>query len=260
MTLLLPTALVAVIGLIFGIILAVASKVMAVPIDEISEAVLGVLPGANCGGCGFSGCSGYASAISQKGAEINLCPPGGADVAAKIAAILGVETDFVKKGAFVKCLGTIEKTSVKGYYQGEFSCAAAKMYLDGPQLCVYGCIGYGDCAAVCEYDAIKIIGGLATVDLCKCVACGKCARACPKKIIDILPLDSGKALINCSSHDKAVDTKNNCSAGCIACSRCVKACAAAAIAIKDNVAVVDWNICTACGKCATVCPSGCIGI
>lgn len=261
MSIILPTTVVSVIGLVFGIILAIAAIVMAVPKDEKSEAILEVLPGANCGGCGYSGCAGYADAISKDNVELNLCPPGGPDVAAQIAAILGMEASgFVKKGAFVKCQGTIENTAAKAHYQGVFSCAAAKMYLDGPQRCIYGCMGYGDCLEACAYDAIEIIDGLATIDLCKCTACGKCVRSCPKGLIELLPLETGKALVLCCNHEKGAETKSNCSIGCIACSRCVKACPSEAITIENNLAIIDQEKCTACGKCVEVCPSDCIAI
>ncbi len=261
MSIILPVALVAGLGLVAGIILTAASIIMATQTNEKKEAILAALPGANCGSCGYTGCENYAAALVEGKAELTSCPPGGETTAKKLAEILGVEAgEMIKKGAFVKCRGSLDHTYIKADYQGISSCAAANMYLDGPNRCSYGCLGFGDCAADCPYGAIEIIRGLATIDLCKCIGCGICVKSCPKKIISLLPVNEGKALVRCSSKDKAAYTRNVCSAGCIACGRCVKVCPSEAISIINNLAVIDSEKCIGCGKCVEVCPVEAIGI
>lgn len=255
---LLAVLLVAGIGLIAGAGLAVASVLMAVPVDEKAEAITEALPGANCGACGFSGCAGYAAALAKGEAEPGLCAPGGKDAAVAIAAILGTEAVEVQpKTAVVRCMGSCEHTSERMNYDGIHTCAAAVQLFSGPGSCAYGCIGYGDCAAVCPEGAINVCDGVAHIDPDKCIACGKCAAACPKKLITIMP-KAAHALVRCSNKDKGAVTRKVCTAGCIGCMKCQKNCEAGAIKVVQNVASVDPAKCTGCGKCESVCPQHCI--
>ncbi len=160
-----PILVVCIIGLICGVGLSVASSVMAVKEDERFPAIRDCLPGANCGACGFTGCDGYAKALLQPGTKTNLCVPGGAEAAKKLAAVLGVEAEeTVRNVAVVKCSGTCDVTQPKAEYRGIQSCSAAKLLFGGPGSCTYGCIGYGDCVAVCPQKAISIDRGVAFVD------------------------------------------------------------------------------------------------
>lgn len=252
--LLIPVGIVAGIGLIAGVGLAIASAVMAVPVDEKAEAIEGELPGANCGACGFSGCSGYAKALSQGKAKNGLCAPGGEASASAIAEILGQSVgEMEKKIAVVHCIGTTYSTSNVREYQGVPSCAASAQLFGGAAACAYGCLGYGDCERVCPYGAIKVCNGVATVDPAQCRACGLCVGACPRSIISIEPID--KAAVYCSNHDKGGETRKICKAGCIGCMRCVKACTTGAVTISSFCAVVDADKCSKCGECVNVCPN-----
>ena len=166
-------------GLFIGAFLGLAGKKFAVEVDEREEAITGVLPGNNCGGCGYAGCSGLAAAIVKGEAEVSACPVGGAPVAEKIAAIMGKEAgEAVRMTAFVKCAGTCEQTSQNYKYTGIEDCTMVNMVQNGgPKSCAYGCLGYGTCVKACPFDAIHIVDGVAVVDKEACKACGKCVAA-----------------------------------------------------------------------------------
>lgn len=248
-----PVLIVGGIGLLAGVILAVASIVMAVPKDEKAEALEEILPGANCGACGFSGCSGYAKAMAEGTAQPGLCSPGGAAVAGQCAALLGsgnVET--VSKTAVVRCLGSDDNTGSRMIYQGLASCGAVQL-LGGQTDCRFGCLGLGDCVAACDFGAIRVCNGVAQADPEKCVGCGKCAAACPRKLIDLVPKRS-RATVQCMNCDKAKDTMQACKAGCIGCGKCQRLCPAGAVTVTNGCAAVDPEKCTGCGACADACP------
>ena len=246
------------IGLIAGVGLAIASIVMAVPRDEKADAVEELLPGANCGACGYSGCAGYAAALAKGEAKPGQCSPGGKEVADKVAALLGVAGGDVEyKTALVHCMGSYDNTTDKMIYQGQKSCAAAAQIFGGVGRCPYGCMGLGDCAAVCEYGAITVCNGVACIDPAKCRGCSKCVAACPKHLISFVPMRS-QAVVRCSNCDKGGETRKVCKVGCIGCMRCVKACEQGAVTVTNFLAKVDPVKCTNCGKCREVCPQGCI--
>ncbi len=257
-TIVLAICLVAGIGLLIGLILSVASIVMAVPKDEKAEKILEALPGANCGACGFSGCSGYADALSKGKAEVGLCAPGGEGCAKEISGILGVSAGSMeKKVAVVHCMGSLDNTSYKAEYNGVRSCSAAVKIGGGLTACSFGCMGLGDCEAACPYDAIHVCNGVAVVDADKCKACSMCVRACPRKIISIVPLKES-AVMRCSNKDKGGVTRKLCTAGCIGCKKCEKGCPAGAVKVIDFCAVVDPALCNGCGNCVENCPQHCI--
>ena len=250
---------VAVIGLLCAVMLTVASKFMAVEVDERIPMVRECLPGANCGACGFAGGDGYAAAlVEDPDLAVSLCVPGGATAAENIGKVLGREAgDVAKQVAEVRCSGTCEATSVKMDYKGLESCAAAKLLFGGTGKCVYGCIGLGDCAQVCPVGAIHINGGLARVDTSVCIGCGLCAKTCPNHVIDIRPADA-HMVVDCNSRQKGAGTRKSCSAGCIGCKLCEKNCHTGAITVTDNLASIDYAKCDGCGKCIEVCKAGCL--
>lgn len=251
--------LVAGIALIAGLVLAVASVVMAVPRDELVDKLRDCLPGANCGACGYSGCDGYAAAMAHEGAPVGLCPPGGEDTLEATSKILGTEGgEVVKMVANIHCGGCDQAAPRAFVYDGIRSCRAASQLYGGDKICPYGCLGYGDCVASCDYHAIEIRNGIAFMIHDECVACGKCVRTCPKGLIELRPLNV--ALINCHSHDKGAAVRKYCSAGCIACTKCVKTCPHGAITMENNLAQIDFEKCTGCGACVEVCPAHCIEI
>ena len=249
------------IGLISAIVLSVASKVMAVPVDERFGPVRECLPGANCGACGFAGCDAYAQAlVSGECTQGNLCTPGGADTAKALGEVLGIAVeDVAKVVAAVKCNGTCENTSRKLEYQSAKTCTAAKLFYGGTGTCTYGCMGLGDCAVVCPVNAIEMVNGIANVDTDLCIGCGLCVKTCPSNIIELVPSDY-KIHVLCNSKDKGAVVMKNCKVGCIGCMKCQKACQFDAIKVVDNLAHIDQGKCTACGACVEVCPKNCIHV
>lgn len=257
MEILLPVIIVGIIGLIAGVGLSLASKFMAVPVDEKQEKIREALPGANCGACGFSGCDGYAAAVAAGEASPDKCAPGGAAAAAALAEILGVEVVNEPKTAFIACKGTRENTKLKYAYSGMQSCAAAAALQSGPLECSFGCLGFGDCAAVCPFGAITLENGRPAVCGDICVGCGKCVSVCPKALISVLP-KSAEVRVACSNKEKGAPVVKNCSVSCIACKMCERACESGAVKVIDNLAVIDRSLCTGCGKCKAACKRGVI--
>lgn len=250
---------VTVIGAVCAVMLVIASKVMAVKVDERTSIIRNCLPGANCGACGYPGCDLYAAALTDGScAKTNLCTPGGDTVSREISNVLGVGfADVVEQVAVVHCCGDQSATKDKMTYTGIKTCAASKQLFGGKGACSYGCIGYGDCAVACPSDAICIENGLAQVDNRKCTGCGICVGVCPSKIIT-LERDTIHEVIMCSNLDKGAVTRKKCTRGCIACKKCERECPVKAITVENNLAKIDYDICTACGHCAEVCPVGCI--
>lgn len=242
-------------GIVFGSLLAFASKKFYVEVDERQTQIRALLPGANCGGCGFPGCDGYAEACVSGTAKPNKCAAGGPDVAAKIAEILGVAAEAAEPMvAYVKCRGSIDKTLKDCVYIGFDDCRSAAVVPGrGPAACAFGCLGYGTCVKVCAFGAIKIADGLAVVDQEKCVACGACVEECPRGVITLVPKKS-KVHVGCSSPLKGPFVKKICSTGCIGCTLCVKTCPKQAIEMKGSLAVIDPSKCVNCGLCVSKCP------
>ncbi|MCR5484204.1 MAG: RnfABCDGE type electron transport complex subunit B [Clostridiales bacterium] len=253
---LLAVIIVSAIGLIAGLGLAIASKVMAVPVDEKAEKIRECLPGANCGACGFSGCDGYAEALS-KGETTNtaLCNPGGKDAAKAIAEITGLAAgEVIPKTAVVLCQGNKHNAEDKLIYSGIKSCAMASQVFGGPKACIYGCVGFGDCVKACPFDAISLCDGIARINPAKCHSCGVCINTCPKGIIKMLPVTEVKAAVLCNNHEKGAVTRKQCKAGCIGCMKCVKTCEVGAVSINNFCAEVDYEKCIGCGQCHEACP------
>lgn len=242
-------------GLIISIFLSIFARRFAVKVNKKEEDILSALPGNNCGGCGYPGCSGLAAAIANNKAEVGACPVGGKPVADRIAAIMGVDSgSYVKKVAFVKCNGTCEVAENLYDYTGPKDCKIASVTPGGGnKKCDYGCLGYGSCQNVCDSGAISIIDGIAVIDPDKCTSCGKCVNICPKGIIELVPYDSN-VRVACSSKDKGPVTMKACKTGCVGCGICAKTCEYGAVSVEGNLAVIDYDKCTKCGACAAKCP------
>jgi len=255
---LIALGVVAGVGLVLGIVLALASKFFAVDEDEKVLLVREALPGANCGACGYTGCDGYAEAVAKGEAEPNLCIPGGSSTAAQLSIILGVKIQELEpKVAFVACGGDCENASSSAVYEGIKSCKAASLVYGGPFDCAYSCVGCGDCANVCPVDAICVHDGLAHIDPRVCVGCGKCVGTCPKHIIKLLPKESRTAVM-CSNVQKGALARTNCKNACIGCKKCELNCPEKAIKVIDNLATIDYDKCTGCRLCEENCPTKCL--
>ena len=255
MPILIPVLVLVVIALICAVLLTVSSIFFGVKEDERASAVRDCLPGANCGACGFSGCDGYAKALSEgKTDNPNLCIPGGDGVAKEIGEIMGLAAgDVVEQVAYVACNGSCHPSERKYVYDGIKTCVSANMLYSGDRDCTFACLGYGDCMKVCPRDAICINTekGIAEIDPRKCIGCGLCAKACPNHIIHLIN-DTSRVVVKCSSHNKGAQN------GCIACGKCEKSCPEGAIKVVDNLATIDYEKCTGCGTCHDVCPVKCI--
>jgi len=260
MEILIPVLILAALGLIFGLGLALASKKLAVQVDPRLEKIHGLLPGSNCGACGGAGCFGFAEGLLSGKFKPDACKVSEQKIQEQIAHLLG--QDLEKKVKTTACLLCHGGTRVRDrfIYQGIEECVAANLVLGGQKECVFGCLGFGTCERICPFGAIKMSqDGLPVVDESKCVACNKCVLICPKKLFSLVPV-TGEVYVACSSHDAGRDTKAACPVGCIACGLCVKACSFDAIHIIDNLAVIDYNKCTSCGECVKVCPTKCIRV
>ncbi len=244
-------------GLVAGVLLSVASKAFDVKKDEKLDEISRILPGANCGACGYAGCADYAKAVFSSGEKATLCKVGGAKTSDKIGKIMGVESAFVPEAAFVGCNGSCENAKIDFNFAGTLSCSAAKMYYGGIKGCKYGCIGLGDCASACEHNAISITSGVAVIDKSLCRACGKCINICPNNLISLVPITKHYS-VKCSSCDDGKHTKSVCRKGCIGCGICERKCMSGAIGIKDFHAVIDYSKCIGCGQCYEACPVGAI--
>ncbi|MBP3936132.1 MAG: RnfABCDGE type electron transport complex subunit B [Clostridia bacterium] len=242
------------IGLVVGILLSILGKVLAVVSDERVEAVRNELPGNNCGGCGLAGCDACAKAIVDGEVAVDVCPVGGAELAAKIADIMGVTVEAgSRKAAFVHCSGNCAQAPLAALYTGAADCHAAELLGGSGRSCEFGCYGLGSCVAACPFDAITIEDRLAKVDRDACKACGKCVSACPQHIITLEPYDA-VAEIACSSHSKGKMVMNVCKSGCIGCGLCSRNCPTNSITIVDNLPVIDQSTCIRCSVCVDKCP------
>lgn len=247
-------------GLVIGLLLGAAGKKFAVETDEREQRIREILPGNNCGGCGYPGCDGAAAAIAAGEAPVTACPVGGASAAREIGAIMGQEVGETQRmTAFVACAGDCERVRTDYVYTGVEDCRVMKYVPGGgPKRCAYGCLGYGSCVSACAFDAIHISGGVAKVDREACKACGACIAACPNHLISLVPWEGEKYHVACSSKDRGKTVLEACDAGCIGCKKCEKVCPVQAVTLQDNVAVIDSARCIGCGKCADSCPRSCI--
>ena len=241
MVLLYAAAVMLGLGLAFTIMLAIAHVKLAVDEDPRVQQAVDALPAANCGGCGYAGCQAYAEAVVRGDAAPNLCSPGGPSVAQAVAQIMGLEVgEAVPMRAVIRCSATIDQRLQRAVYTGLPTCAAADL-ISGIQGCVYGCLGLGDCADACPFDSIRMVDGLAVVDCARCVGCGACVKACPRGIIDLVPMiEDPMLVVACSSKDKGPVVRKVCrDVGCIGCGLCAKA--SDVFSVTDFLAHIDYD-------------------
>lgn len=245
-------------GLIFGIGLTIVNKVFHVPVDKRLVELKEAMPGANCGGCGYPGCDACAEAIHEGLAPVNACPVGGAALVEKVSKIMGVEAkhDDVKLTARVRCQGSCDKCGNKFDYIDIEDCRAAQFVSGGHKKCEYGCLGLGSCVKACQFDAIHINSDtrLPEVDEEKCTACGQCVLACPKKLIQLQPINLPVRVL-CMNLNKGKLVRSICSIGCIGCGACFRACKFGSIKMVNDLPIIDNDICVGCMECARVCPT-----
>ena len=237
----LTTLILTLIGAACAVLLAVIDSKFGFKTDEKTAEVEAALPGANCGGCGYAGCSGYANAVVHEGAPANKCGPGGQAVADAIAAITGGDAGAIEPvAAFVKCGGDLSAAKLKSSYNGIADCESAHLVAGGWKQCAHGCLGFGSCARACQYGAIDIVGGVAVVNHAICAGCGACVAKCPRALISIVP-KSHALHVRCASPDKGAAVLKVCSNGCIGCGICAKLDGAKSFKMNGFLAAVDYS-------------------
>jgi Na+-translocating ferredoxin:NAD+ oxidoreductase RNF subunit RnfB len=258
MSIVLITALfAAALAFILGVALGFFRDFFAVKQDPLIDLVREALPGANCGACGYPGCDGYASAVAKREAGITSCTVGGSAVAKKLSALMGGDATVVPVLAVLACQGSKAHALPKGVYTGIRTCRGAKLSTGGTKLCAWGCLGFGDCLAVCKFGALSMgEDGLPKIDKTKCTGCKVCVAECPQGIIRDTPTDRKGAFPFCSNRNpvKAMVLKT-CKVGCIKCELCVKNCPEKCVTMENGIPKVDYAKCTSCGTCVTKCPT-----
>ncbi|HEX68562.1 MAG TPA: RnfABCDGE type electron transport complex subunit B [bacterium] len=254
--------LMSVLGLVFSLILVISDRLFRVEEDKRLKVILEVLPGINCGACGYPSCRQAAEALLKGEADPGVCVAGGEEVAKKLVSILGggINTERVKKVAVLHCGAKSKKRKKSAHYEGIESCLAAHI-TGAEEACFYGCLGYGDCEKVCPVNAISLKDGLPEIDHEKCVGCGKCVEVCPRNLFELVPYEKPLYWVACNNPEPGKKVKEVCSKGCIGCKLCSKL-SDGVFEIENNLArinrdkskekSVDWE------KVAEKCPSHCI--
>lgn len=251
-------------GILAAVLLYLVAQKFKVDEDPRVDQVQDVLPGANCGGCGFAGCRALAEAcVKADSLDGLLCPVGGAPTMQKVGEILGLAASASEpKVAVVRCNGVCEARPKLSEYDGTKSCQIMHSLYVGETACPFGCLGCGDCVAACQFGAIKMNPetGLPEVDDEKCTSCGKCVAACPRHIIELRKKGpkNRRMVVMCVNQDKGAAAHKACLNACIGCGKCQKVCEFDAITVEANLAYIDYNKCRLCRKCETECPTGAI--
>jgi Na+-translocating ferredoxin:NAD+ oxidoreductase RNF subunit RnfB len=249
----------AVMGFIFGGLLAFAGQKFAVAEDPRFDEVNAALPGANCGGCGYPGCRNFAEAVVAGKAPVDGCPVGRAQLAQALAIIMGVKaTSSDPLVARVYCQGREGVALDKASYRGFVDCTAASALSGGgTKTCPTGCLGLGSCQRACKFDAITMRDGVAVVDIEACTGCGQCVKACPKDLIMMAP-KSKPVHVLCLNTERGAIARKHCQVACIACRACVRVCPPGAITVDNNLATINYPLCDGCGACVEKCPTHCL--
>ncbi len=247
------------VGAVFGLVLALANKKFAMAVNPLIHEVEDILPKGQCGACGFAGCAKYAEAVVEDpDVPPNLCVPGKAAVAEKVAELTGKKAEATEpKYAHLKCRGTKTAAAMAAEYEGIRDCAAAKLVQGGPKGCKFGCIGFGNCVRACPFGALSMgEDGLPKVDKAVCTGCGKCVSTCPQSVL-VLQSFEAPVQVDCSSHDKGAVARKLCKNACIGCGMCMRSCTHGAIRLDRNLAVVDTAVCASCEDpaCLEKCPT-----
>ena len=257
-TVLAAVMIIAITGLAFGLAIGYVAKAFAVEGDPRLEEVTGLLPGVNCGGCGFAGCAEFAKAMVAGRAEPGQCPVSSAAAVASIAAVMNLSVkEKAPRVAVVFCGGDVQH-SQRVRYNGVNDCVSAALVASGGKACGYGCMGYGSCARECPFGAIQLRRGLAVVHPELCTGCGKCVAVCPRKLIRLVPASAGVHIL-CSAKSKPVSKRKLCSVTCIACKKCVRAVPDGHLFVSANLVQVNYanppppEIVARAG-----CPTGCL--
>lgn len=251
-------------GVVLAVLLFLLASKFKVEEDPRIDEVEKVMPGANCGGCGFAGCRAFAQSCVEAGnLDSNFCPVGGNDTMKKVAQVLGLEVkEKAPQVAVVRCNGTCENRPRTTRYDGVASCRVQSMLYKGETGCAYGCLGCGDCVGACTFGALSMdpATGLPVVDETKCTACGACAKACPKGVIELRNKGPRgmRMYVSCVNKDKGAVAKKACAAACIGCGLCVKTCTKDAITLENNLAYIDFEKCKLCRECEAVCSTNAI--
>ena len=246
-----------IIGLISATLLYVISRKFHVEEDARIDEIESILPGANCGGCGYAGCRNFAEqCVKATSLDTLLCPVGGNEVMQKIAPILGLQAvEQAPRIAVVRCNGSCENRPHTSHYEGAHSCAVVASLYSGESNCNYGCLGEGDCAAACEFGGIVMdpVTRLPRINPDICIACGSCAKACPRHIIELRKREEPRIYVACNNKDKGIIARKICAVACIGCGKCVKSCPNEAISLTDNLAYIDDKLCLACRRVSHPC-------
>ncbi len=256
--------IITILGSLLAVILYFVAEKFKVEEDPRIDDVEGLLPGANCGGCGFAGCRAFAQAcVKATGLDDLYCPVGGNETMQNVASYLGLEAEVQEPMvAVLKCNGSYEHRPRTNIYDGYHSCQVKANLYSGDTACPYGCLGCGDCVDVCQFGAISMDSktGLPVVDEDKCTACGACVKACPKNLIELRKKGPRnlRIYVACMNQDRGAVARKACKVACIGCNKCVKVCPHDAIVVENNLAYIDFTKCKLCNKCVDECPTGSI--